>query len=326
MVCLFAQDEGVLAFGMPDGGERMELRSFQYFIAVAETLHFSRAAEKLHMAQPPLSQQIQRLEKEMGVQLFERTKRSVRLTAAGEVFLQEAYQTLAQVEQAVHAAQQADRGEIGRLAIGFVGSSAYGVLPAMIQAFRERFPHVELILRERTTVEQVQALHHEEIQIGFLRPPILDATLHYLTVQQEPFLVALPGKHPLAATSPVPLPALASEPFIFVPPKLAPGLSHQMMEMCLQAGFQPRIAQEAIQFHVIISLVAAGLGIALVPACIRTFQRPDVVYLPLQGITTQAEIQVVWQRTDHSPVVRNFLEVVKAHRHGERVALSTSDL
>ena len=304
----------------------MELRSFQYFIAVAETLHFSRAAEKLHMAQPPLSQQIQRLEKEMGVQLFERTKRSVRLTAAGEVFLQEAYQTLAQVEQAVHAAQQADRGEIGRLAIGFVGSSAYGVLPAMIQAFRERFPHVELILRERTTVEQVQALHHEEIQIGFLRPPILDATLHYLTVQQEPFLVALPGKHPLAATSPVPLPALASEPFIFVPPKLAPGLSHQMMEMCLQAGFQPRIAQEAIQFHVIISLVAAGLGIALVPACIRTFQRPDVVYLPLQGITTQAEIQVVWQRTDHSPVVRNFLEVVKAHRHGERVALSTSDL
>jgi DNA-binding transcriptional LysR family regulator len=304
----------------------MELRSLHSFIAVAETLHFSRAAERLHIAQPPLSQQIQRLEKEMGVQLFERTKRSVRLTTAGEVFLQEAYRTLAQAEHSIHAAQQADRGEIGRLAIGFVGSSAYGVLPAIIQAFRERFPRVELILREWTTVEQVQALHKEEIQIGFVRPPILDATLHRLTVQQEPFLVTLPVKHPLGTTSPVLLSALADEPFIFVPSKLAPGLCHQMMDMCLQAGFQPRIAQEAIQFHVIISLVAAGLGIALVPACIRTFQRPDVVYLPLQGITTQTEIQVVWQRADHGPVVRNFLEVVKAHRQVECIALSPSDL
>src|SRR2546425_1476276 len=147
------------------GEKRMELRLVHYFIAVAETLNFSRAAERLYMAQPPLSQQIQRLEKEMGVQLFVRTKRSVRLTAAGEVFLQEAYRTLAQVEQSVHAAQQADRGEIGRLAIGFVGSSAYGMLPPMIQAFRERFPHVELLLRELTTVEQVQALHHGQIQI-----------------------------------------------------------------------------------------------------------------------------------------------------------------
>ena len=126
----------------------------------------------------------------------------------------------------------------------------------MIQAYRDRSPHVELLLRELTTVEQVQALHHEEIQIGFVRPPILDATLHHLTVHLEPFLVALPAKHPRASTSPVPLPALATEPFILVPSKLAPGLLHQEMEMCLQAGFQPGMRQEAIQFHVII-LVAA---------------------------------------------------------------------
>ncbi len=301
----------------------MELRSLHYFIAVAETLNFSRAAERLHMAQPPLSQQIQRLEKEIGVQLFVRTKRSVRLTAAGQVFLQEAYQALAQVERAVHTAQRADDGEIGKLVIGFVGSSAYGVLPAMIQAFRERFPHVELILRELTTVEQVEALHNEQIQIGFLRPPVLDATLQHLTVQQEPFLVALPTKHSLATTSPVPLPALANEPFILIPSKLAPGLSHQMMEMCLQAGFQPRMVQEATQFHVIVSLVAAGLGIALVPACIHIFQRPDVVYLPLQGITMQAEIQVVWQRADRSPIVRRFLDVVKMQIHAESAILSS---
>jgi DNA-binding transcriptional LysR family regulator len=321
-----APGEDVETFGLSQGSENMELHALRSFIAVAETLHFSRAAERLHIAQPPLSQQIQRLERELGVQLFERTKRSVHLTAAGEVFLQEAYRTLAQVEQSIHAAQQADRGEVGRLAIGFVGSSAYGVLPAMIQAFRERFPQIELILREWTTVEQVQALHREEIQVGFVRPPILDATLHYLTVQQERFLVALPMKHPLATTSPVSLSALADDLFIFVPSKLAPGLCHQMMDMCLQAGFQPRIAQEAIQFHVIISLVAAGLGIALVPACIRTFQRPDVVYLPLQGITTQAEIQVVWQRADRSTVVHNFLDVVKAHKHLERRTLSPSNL
>jgi DNA-binding transcriptional LysR family regulator len=312
----------VVCLKKTQGEKPLELRLLHYFIAVAETLNFSRAAERLHMAQPPLSQQIQRLEKEMGVQLFERTKRSVRLTSAGEVFLQQAYQTLAQVERAVHTAQRAAGGEIGQLIIGFVGSSAYGVLPAVIQAFRERFPHVELILRELTTVEQVQALHNEQIQIGFLRPPILDATLQHLTVQREPFLVALPVKHPRASTSPVSLPALANEPFILVPSKLAPGLSHQMMEMCLQAGFQPRMVQEAVQFHVIISLVAAGLGIALVPASIHTFQRPDVVYLPLQGITTQAEIQVVWQRADRSPVVRSFLDVVKAHIHAESTTLS----
>jgi DNA-binding transcriptional LysR family regulator len=296
----------------------MELRSLHYFITVAETLHFSRAAERLHMAQPPLSQQIQRLEKEMGVQLFVRTKRSVRLTTAGEMFLQEAYQTLARLEQAVHVAQRAEHGEMGQLSIGFVGSSAYGVLPPIIRAWRSRFPQVELVLRELTTVEQVQALHEGQIQVGFLRPPILDSTLERLTVQQEPFLVALPANHPLATTSSVPLPQLANDPFILVPAKLAPGLSYQMMDLCRQAGFQPQVVQEAIQFHVIISLVAAELGIALVPACIRTFQRPDVVFLPLRESTMQAEIQVVWHRADASPVVRHFLKAVKMLIDAER--------
>lgn len=295
----------------------MELRSLHYFIAVAEALNFSRAAERLHMAQPPLSQQIQRLEAEIGVQLFTRTKRSVRLTEAGQLFLQEAYQTLAQVERAVHTAQRAERGEIGQLAIGFVGSSAYGFLPTTIRTFRERFPHVELILQELTTVEQVQAMHNGLIQVGFLRPPILDETLHQMVVQQEPFLVAFSTKHPLAETPLVPVSALAHESFILVPHKLAPGLYNQMTEICMHVGFQPRMVQEAIQFHVVISLVAAGLGIALVPACIQGYQRSDVIYRPLQGVSTLAEIRVVWQRANRSPIVHAFLDVVKAQTHVE---------
>jgi DNA-binding transcriptional LysR family regulator len=293
----------------------MELRHLEYFVALAEDLNFSRAARRLYITQPSLSQQIQSLEKEIGVQLLERTKRSVRLTAAGQLFLEEAYRALAQVQQAVQTAQRADRGEIGQLTIGFVGSSAYGFLPTVIRTFRESFPEVALILRERTTVEQIQMLRDGQIQVGFLRPPILDETLQQEIVQQEPFLVALPETHPQATVPHVPLPALADEPFILVPHKLAPGLYTQMMEMCMQAGFQPRMVQEAIQFHVIISLVAAGLGIALVPASIQTFRRPDVVYRPLQNITTQAEIRVVWQDASCSPVVRAFLDVVKAQMH-----------
>src|SRR5690348_11319775 len=258
----------------------MELRHLEYFVALAEELNFSRAAKRLYITQPSLSQQIQSLEKEIGVQLLQRTKRSVRLTEAGQLFLEEAYRALDQVQQAVHTAQRADRGEIGQLTIGFVGSSAYGFLPTVIRTFRERFPEVALILRERTTVEQIQMLRDGQIQVGFLRPPILDETLQQTVVQQEPFLVALPKTHPQASVPHVPLPALANESFILVPYKLAPGLYTQMTNMCMQAGFQPRMVQEAIQFHVIISLVAAGLGIALVPACIQTFRRPDVVYRP----------------------------------------------
>ncbi|MBV9228842.1 MAG: LysR family transcriptional regulator, partial [Chloroflexi bacterium] len=205
----------------------MELRHLQYFVAVAETLNFSRAAERLCMAQPPLSQQIQRLEEEVGAQLFYRTKRSVRLTEAGQLFLQEAYRTLSQAEHAIQTARRAGKGEIGRLAIGFVGSSAYGFLPTVIRTFRERFPDVELTLREITTVEQVQALHEDRIQVGFLRLPVSADNIEYEPVQREPFFLVISAKHPLASLPEIPLHALEYEPFIFVPHALAPGLYDQ---------------------------------------------------------------------------------------------------
>jgi DNA-binding transcriptional LysR family regulator len=291
----------------------LEMRYFEYFVAVAEELNFSRAAARLNIAQPPLSQQIQRLESKIGVKLFVRTKRKVQLTEAGTIFLEEAYRTLAQAESAVKTAQRAARGEVGSLVVGFVGSSAYGFLPGAVRAFRERFPDVELKLKELTTVEQVAALKAELIDIGFLRPPIFEDELKQEPVQKEPFLIALYEKHPLAALAAVPPQKLVNEPFILVPPTLAPGFYEQMVSICAQAGFHPRKVQEAIQFHVIVSLVAAGLGIAFVPSSIQTFQRSDVVYRPLQNVTIQAEIVAAWRPNSSSVVLQSFLQVVREY-------------
>ena len=291
----------------------MELRYFEYFVAVAEELSFSRAAERLNISQPPLSQQIQRLEKELGVQLFVRTKRKVELTEAGNIFLEEAQRTLFQADEAVRVAQRAGRGELGRLVIGFVGSSAYGFLPTAIRTFRERFPDIELTLKELTTMEQVEALRTEQIDLGFLRPPIFEDSLEQEPVQKEPFLIALSEKHPLAHRAIVSPQLLAHERFILVPRTLAPGFYDQMIAICAEAGFHPKMVQEAIQFHVIISLVAAGLGIAFVPSSIQTFQRADVVYLPLEQVTTQAEIVAVWRKNSSSLVLQYFLKVVREY-------------
>lgn len=291
----------------------MELRYFEYFVAVAEELSFSRAAERLNISQPPLSQQIQRLEKELGVQLFVRTKRKVELTEAGNIFLEEAQRTLFQAGEAVRVAQRAGRGEVGRLVIGFVGSSAYGFFPTAIRTFRERFPDIELTLKELTTMEQVEALRAEQIDLGFLRPPIFEDGLEQEPVQKEPFLIALSEKHQLAHLTSVFPHSLAHERFIMVPRTLAPGFYDQMIAICAEAGFHPKMVQEAIQFHVIISLVAAGLGIAFVPSSIQTFQRADVVYLPLKQVTTQAEIVAVWRKKSSSRVLQSFLKVVREY-------------
>ncbi len=176
----------------------MELRHLRYFVAVAEELHFGRAAQRLQMAQPPLSQQIRQLEQELGVELLYRTKRTVRLTEAGLAFLHQARQILVQSEQAIEVAQRASRGEVGRLAIGFVGSATYSLLPTAVRSFRHQFPDVRLMLHEMTTSEQIEALHDDRIQVGFIRPPISDDKLSVETVLQESFVAVLPEAHPLA--------------------------------------------------------------------------------------------------------------------------------
>jgi DNA-binding transcriptional LysR family regulator len=289
----------------------VELRHMRYFLAVAEELHFGRAAEKLRIAQPPLSQQIQRLEGELGVKLFERTKRRVELTAAGKSFLKEARQTLEQAEQAVRAAQRASRGEIGELAVGFVGSATYHILPLVLRSFRSRFPNVEISLHEDSPAEQVRQLRMGGIHVGFFRSQFEDEALVSEVVLQEPMVVALPEAHELSGQPRVSLNRLAGEPFILFPRKIGPGFHDLIVSLCQRAGFSPRVAQEANDMQTIVSLVAAGLGVALVPASCQNFRRVGVVYKAIRDEGAKATMAVAWRRDDKSPVLDAFLNVVR---------------
>ncbi|HEY9847144.1 MAG TPA: LysR substrate-binding domain-containing protein, partial [Candidatus Caenarcaniphilales bacterium] len=244
----------------------MELRHLRYFVTLAEELHFGRAAERLHIAQPPLSQQIRQLEAELGFLLFHRTKRMVQLSEAGQVFLREIQQVLRQLEQAVQTGRQASRGEVGQLVVGFVGSAAYNILPAILQTFRTTAPAVNLELHELTTDQQLKWLREGRIDVGFLRPPIEDNIFSLEIIFQEPLVAALPETHVLANQVALSLRSISGEPFILFPRPLAPGLYDQIISLCHQASFSPRVVQEAIQMQTIVSLVAAELGLAIVPA------------------------------------------------------------
>lgn len=290
----------------------MELRHLRYFIAVAEELHFSRAAERLHIAQPPLSQQIQQLETELGVELFHRkTKRQVQLTEAGKVFLQEAYRLLAQLEQGIELTRRTGRGETGELRVGFISSVTYDVLPAILQAFRQQFPGVELVLQELTTAEQEKALQNHRIQVGFVHLPLEDDSFASECIQQENLVVALPANHPLAKQEKIAVRSLAEELFILFPRHLGMGLYDKIMALCEQGNFTPKVAQEAIQMQTIIGLVSAGMGIAIVPACLQNLQRQGVVYRAIAQTTPLVETAVVWKAEEITPVLRQFLTVVR---------------
>jgi DNA-binding transcriptional LysR family regulator len=289
----------------------MELRHLHYFIAVAEELHFSRAAERLCISQPPLSQQIRDLEDELGVKLFERTKRHVQLTEAGKVFLERSYLVLAQLEQAIEATQRIGRGEVGRLAIGFVDSATYTLLPDILRVFREQFPAIELRLHELTTAQQIHALHQNQIDVGVVRSAITEPGLSTECVLQESLVLALPQTHLLSAQVKVSVSTLADESFILFPAKLGPVFYEQIIQICQQAGFRPKVAQEAVQMQTIIGLVAAGLGIAFVPASLQNFHRSGVIYRPLQEQTPQTGLYLAWRQHDSSPVIRAFLSLAQ---------------
>lgn len=287
----------------------MELRHLHYFIAVAEELNFSRAAERLHMAQPPLSQQIRQLEEELGFAVFHRTKRHVQLTAAGQLFLTEVRQVLQSLDQAVQVGRQASRGEVGQLTVGFVSSSAYNVLPPILKTFRRHVPGVTLELQELTTREQLQALLEGKLDIGFARPPVEEPGLEVAAIFQEPLIVALPESHPLQACDTIPVRSLSNEPFILFPRAVAPGLYDPIISLCLQAGFSPQVVQEAIQMQTIVSLVAAEMGVAIVPLSLQNLQRQGVVYKPLKERTPMVEIVILWRQVP-TPAVQKFLDIV----------------
>ncbi|HVB74211.1 MAG TPA: LysR substrate-binding domain-containing protein [Ktedonobacteraceae bacterium] len=289
----------------------IDLRRLYYFMIVAQELHFTRAAERLHIAQPPLSYQIQQLERELGVQLFERTRHSVQLTEAGHVLLGEARRIFGQMEQTVRMVQRVGHGEVGLLTLGFVPSASNNILPLSLREFHQRFPNVQLFLKELNPDQLVHGLHERHIDVGFLFLPLDDKELTTRPVLSEPLLAVLPVTHPLATQPVVSLQSFADDPFI-IPPRyaLVPGLRSHILEACRRAGFIPKVAQEAWLMQTIIGLVAADMGVALVPASVQNLHRTGIVYKPLQDSLAQVQMGVIWRHDETLPTLQRFLQVI----------------
>lgn len=285
-----------------------DLRRLRYFVAVAEELHFGRAAERLRISQPPLSVQIRTLERELGVHLFIRNRRRVTLTDAGSVLLDEARRLLRQAELSVLHVRRAASGEIGRLAIGFVSTVDYSILPTLVGRFRSKHPGVDLSLLEMTGDRQQEALRTGELDLGLSILPTAASDLKTRPILREPLILAVSAKHVLAARRrPVDPARLSDERFVVFPRPLAPGLFDATIGVCRQAGFTPRVAQEAVQMQTILGLVAAGLGIALVPACMENLQRSDVRYLKLAPVAGTIETAAQWHVHNKSPALEALL-------------------
>jgi len=258
----------------------MELRHLRYFIAVAEELHFGRAAQVLGISQPPLSQQIQALEQELGARLFDRTNRRVALSEAGRLFLEEARRVLAQVDKAADVARRAQLGELGELKIGFTSSAPFNSsIPQAIFAFRQTFPAVHLDLKEMSSREVAEGLVDESIEVGIMRPLALPDSLSAVELFREPLVAVIRADHPLAEGSEdgLQLAALADEPFVFFPRSYGSGLYAQLLSLARQAGFSPHFSQEAGEAMTIIGLVSAGLGVSVLPASFQHMRIKGVV-------------------------------------------------
>jgi DNA-binding transcriptional LysR family regulator len=293
----------------------MELRHLRYFVAVAEEGHVTRAAERLGIQQPPLSQQIQALERELDVQLFRRKPRGVELTPAGRTLLDEARAILARTAEAVAATQRAAQGEAGRIGIGFTSSASFHpFVPRAIRAFREAHPLVALALEESGTTELVAALRGQAIDAAFVRSPVGEsADLTVRPLLEEAMVAALPSGHPLSiAKEPLPLAALAGETFILYRRPVGPGLHDAIIAACDRAGFSPQIGQEAPRMLSTLSLVAAGLGVTVVPASMSRLEAEGVVYRALDpSAQLTAPLNLAYRRDEISAAVRRFVALVQ---------------
>ena len=289
----------------------MDLRQLRYFVAVAEELHFRRAAARLCISQPPLSQQIRRLEAELDTPLFLRTRRRVELTAAGQFLLERCRPLLAEADRLPHLVRQAAKGEIGIITIGYIASTSYTLLPAALPEFRRARPDVQVELRELSTRRQLEALANQTISLGLLRPPVNDPDIRLTPLLSERLVAVLPDTHPLAACDQIPLSSLATEPFVLTPPQLSPGYSHDILRACSQAGFTPRAAQEADEIQTIVNLVAAGAGVSLVPESVSPFERRGATYRPLSGTTVKLELALAHRADNRSPLINQFTTAIQ---------------
>jgi DNA-binding transcriptional LysR family regulator len=286
-----------------------EMWQLRYFVAVAERLHFGRAAEALHISQPPLSRAIRALEERLGVALFARSRRRVELTAEGGRFLEEARRLIGQLERAALELRSMASGEQGRLRVGFVSLADYGVLPGLLKRFKAARPGVTLALREMLSPEQAGALAAGELDFGLLLPPVAGASrLEHLVVQRERFVAALASRHRLARGSRrLAVSELAGEPFVMVPREIAPGLYDIVIGLAARAGISLNVAQEAIQMQTVVSLVSSGLGVAIVPASVANLGRRGVVYRELADRHPRVELRLAWPRGPLGAAARDFI-------------------
>lgn len=293
-----------------------DLRQLRQFIAVAERLHFGRAAATLGISQPPLSRSIQDLEQRVGARLLARSRHRVELTAEGVYFLAEARRLVAQLEGAVADLRRMAEGETGRLRLGFIPLADYGVLPQLLKSYKAARPGVTLTLREMLSPEQLVGLMLGDLDFGLLVPPVTHSDLEYLVVQRERFVATLPSSHRLArGASRIAVRQLAREPFVMVPRELAPRLHDIITAVTAQAGFSPHIAQEAIQMQTVVSLVSSGLGVALVPASVAKLGRQGVVYREIADPHPRLDIWLAWRQGSLGAAGAQFVKEARRLAH-----------
>lgn len=285
------------------------LRRLRFFVVLAEELHFGRAADRLHIAQPGLSQQIQTLETELGIRLLERSKRRVELTAAGKVLFEEGRRLLAEAKRVENLTLRTASGEIGRVIVAVTESATWSLLPEVVREYRKRYPDAELVAREMTSPSQIDALHTGEIDVAFSHAPVNADGLIVRIVSQEPVALLLPAAHRLAARDTVPLSALCDERFVLYPSSSAPSWADFIVGVCRSAGFEPQVGQRANEPATAISFVAAGVGVTLIPDGLKGLVRPGVICKPLAFPAPTGQMLLLHRPGTLSPALSSFLSV-----------------
>jgi DNA-binding transcriptional LysR family regulator len=294
----------------------IDLKQLKYFLAVAEEKSFSRAAERLHISQPPLSQQIMKLESELGVRLFARTTRTFELTVAGKALMSEASELLAKMRMTIDTIRQIDRGEVGRLRVGIVGSAMWGPIPSLLEEFQSKFPRVTWTIHEFGPTVQYDALRAKQIDVGFWREPKLNEddlrndNLRQELCFRENVCVALNEHHPLAKQDAIELTDIANEPMLTLALDKS-AFPRYLIQCCVKAGFQPTIFQEASEPQTLLAMVGAGLGVALLPETTSRIGWPGVVFVPIRTNPPSANLYITYTTLDDAPVVRAFLNILK---------------
>jgi DNA-binding transcriptional LysR family regulator len=290
----------------------VELRQLRVFLTVASELHFSRAARRLHVSQPALSQQIRALEKTLGAALFDRSSRATELTPAGRVLLDAAPRVLFEAERAQSLVTQAANGAVGLLVVGSVGTALASVTPRILRAMRASFPDLQLEVSQQDTGAQLTALADGRLDVGVVRAASSTAAVAVEHLVSEPLLAALPGDHPLAARDEIDPADLAAEAFVLWPRSLGMAFFDIITSYCREHGFSPRIVAEGADIETQLGLVAAGLGVSLQPAYYANLRPPGVVFRPLSGDVPMVALQVAWRRADRSPAVAHFVDAARA--------------